>query len=343
MDDHYRMLGVLPEASEEEIRRAYRILARRYHPDINPGEQSEEIFKEIAAAYQILSNSARRKKYDDERAKVQAHEQRQNKFQSDYERAKVRRPPADAASATTRTARRAASTETSPRRGPRPTAPRRRTNTTSPKPSIKRLARNVVAALLPFLFRKNASGSGAGLPLRVSVVEVAVTVHEAVYGVQKVVEIGEDRQRQRISVRIPPAVRTGSVVHLRSKENPNEDMVLVVRVIPHDLMEIDSRGLIIDLPITVREALEGSKVSVPTLESSAIISIPAGSQSGDTVRVRGKGAPLKNGENGDLLYRLLIRLPAYPQAPGLIDKARELEAYMEESVRKGMPPRLFDL
>jgi DnaJ-class molecular chaperone len=168
-----------------------------------------------------------------------------------------------------------------------------------------------------------------------------VSVEEAINGVKKVVELDESPAKRRISVRIPPGVRTGSVVHLQSRRKQREELVVIIRVAPHPYISMHVKGLVVEVPITVQEAVEGARIQVPTLEEPALITVPAGSQSGHEIRLRSRGPVGRDGVRSDLFYRLLIKVPDQPFASGLAGKVREVSAYYEEAVRRSLPHKLF--
>lgn len=307
----YTILSVPQSASAEEIRRAYRILARRYHPDINPSKDASNRFATIAHAYAVLGDTEKRREYD-RNAGFAANDG--SSGGEGFSKGSKRYTK------------------------PRSVTPPKRTRATPPKRSIlgllgDRISRAVARRAIRTLRGKHSARE-------ISVIEVPLTPHEAIFGTLKGVEVGEGPDLRKVTVRVPPGVRTGSVVHLRAKVTPGDELVMVVRVLPDPYLTIDNRGVIIDLPVSIREAAEGSRLSVPTLNSTVVISLPPGTQSGEFIRLRGQGGPLKSGERGDLLYRVLIKIPPRITAPGLNAKIREIDEYYEESPRQSFPERL---
>jgi DnaJ-class molecular chaperone len=178
--------------------------------------------------------------------------------------------------------------------------------------------------------------------VKISVVEVSINIRDAIFGVRKAIEVTEPEGVRKISVHIPPGVRTGAVLHLRSKGQSSEDLVVVVRVAAHPILNMQPKGLVAEIPISVKEAIEGANISVPTLEDPIVIKLPPGSQSGSEIRLKGRGAPLKDGSKGDLFLRLLIKVPESTAGIGLREKAEALEAYYERPVRQTLPKNLVD-
>lgn len=337
MQNYYRTLGVSTAATNEEIRRAYRVLARRYHPDVNPGKSSEEKFKQIAEAYEVLSDANRRKQYDVELEKG-SHES----FASAFERAhEAYRKQQQRASAR-------------PRPEPKGFKPSTGAQTKRAKPPptrekqinrIMRLSRDTFQKL-----RRSVTGK-AGLKRdttaapqisQVSLIEVSVSIIEAITGIRRTVEVpNEDGTPRKISVTIPPGVRSGSVVRFRRKEDPSEEVVLIVRVAAHPWMSITHKGLTIEVPISISEAIHGARVQIPSLREPLLVSVEPGTQSGTEVRLKSQGIPFRDGTNGDLFVRFLVALPEAPDAVGLKQKVDDLERYYAKPVRQHLPKSLL--
>jgi molecular chaperone DnaJ len=149
---------------------------------------------------------------------------------------------------------------------------------------------------------------------------------------------GTVETRERLSVKIPAGVGDGSRVRVAGKGGAGRnggkpgDLYFVVRVRPHPLIQRNGKDLTIEVPITVPEAVRGATIQVPTLQGRVQLKVPPGSQSGQRLRLRGKGAPdLKGGEPGDLYARLMVQVPPGDSAGRLADALSELErAYGED-------------
>jgi DnaJ-class molecular chaperone len=176
-----------------------------------------------------------------------------------------------------------------------------------------------------------------------SVIEVTLSAKEAAYGVKKVIELTDEGRRRRVTVDISPGVRTGSVVRLQSKKDRAEELLAIVRVLPHPILSFTNKGVTAEIPISVREAIEGANITIPGFEETLTIRIPPGTQSGAELRVAERGVLRKDGSRGDLFVRLLIRIPESPEAVGLKEKIRELDVYYEAPVRKNFKSSLFDM
>lgn len=246
-------MGLHPRATPDEIRRAYRILARRYHPDVNPENASKNKFQQIAQAYAILSDPDKRREYDKQIKPSEQHKPRPKK---------------------------------------RPTRP------TPKQPNL--------LDGLKSLFVKTAQ-SIPTTPHKVSVIEVSITIEEAIRGGVKTVDFVEPEATRRISVTIPKGARDGEIVRLSSR-SAREEIICVLRHMPHPVLSLERRGIIVKLPVTLNEAIAGAKITVPTLDDPITLSIPPLSQSGTELRVKGKGIETSRGK-GDLFYQILIQLP----------------------------------
>ena len=341
--NHYLTLSVTTSATPDEIRRAYRVLARRYHPDVNPGKSSEDKFKAIASAYEVLNDPEKRTRYDaeyqmsfrnnvDPRIKQyqrgQAQSSARQRYQETVERA---RKEAQAK-------HRAQAQEVS-RQGPEFSFPK------------FGAALGIVKGALG-AFRGSKTKGGRKLSpkpegsttsgQRVSILEVSVTMKDAIRGVRKTVEISEPEGQRKISVVIPPGMRTGSVLRFRDKSGSGEEMVFIIRVAAHPYIFIENKGLVIEVPVSVSEAVSGASLTLPTLDEPVVVKIPPGSQSGSEIRVRERGIVTREGSRGDLFFRVMIRVPDAQNAVGFSDKVNEFEKYYPNSVRQGFPKNLLD-
>jgi DnaJ-class molecular chaperone len=291
--DYYEVLGVPRGADEKAIKTAYRRLARRYHPDMNPGDrQAEERFKEISEAFAVLSDPEKRARYD--RGGHSA-------FGPDFD----------------------------PFAG---TGFSFRTTGLGGFPDLSELFE--MLGLGGEARRGGHRGPRRGRDLEL---EVRIPFAEAIRGTTLRLTVprrdaGGARVEERIQVRIPPGVEEGSRVRVPGKGDAGEsgaqpgDAFLVLRVDRHPSLRREGRDLVCTVPVGVAEAVLGGTVSVPTLEGSATVSLPAGTPSGRRLRLRGRGVPGHNGQPaGDLLAIVEIHPPKK-----LDRRSREL---MEEFAR----------
>jgi molecular chaperone DnaJ len=325
--DFYEALGVGRGASAEEVKKAYRKLAREYHPDRNPGdEKAEERFKEIQQAYDTLSDPEKRKQYD-----------AGGMFAGFGTRGGAGAGPggftADIGDIFSTLFRRG---------GPEQQPARGRDLETEVQLSFKQA---MDGTEIPVTVPKQAScktcgGTGAR-PGTMPVVcprcngrgidsesQGFFSISQPCPrcgGAGQVIEdpcptcsgSGLTLQRKRYRVRIPAGVRDGSRIRVRGKGEdgprgaPPGDLYVVTRVTPSPVFRQRSDGnLEVTLPITVPEAIQGATVEVPTLNGTKRIRVPAGTQHGTVQRLRGEGPPRTGGgRRGDILYRLEVEMP----------------------------------
>src|SRR6266545_3857516 len=271
--DYYKTLGVSKNASAEEIKKAYRRLARQHHPDVNKGAEAEKRFKEINEANEVLSDPEKRKRYDTvgpEWARFQNGGQRPGGFQWVY----TGQPGAGFGDAgafsdffRTIFGDTGAGFETDDLLG--------RTRTRRSR---------VAAAGADFESEVEITPQNGGAPRRLSVRIPA--------GVR-------DGQRVRLAGQGAPGAGGG----------PAGDLFLRVRVRPHPLFERDGDDLRMELPVALHEALLGADVTVPTLKGRVSLRIPPETQNGRTIRLAGQGMPRPGGGFGDLFVTVKVVLP----------------------------------
>lgn len=347
MQNYYQILGINSSATKDEIRRAYRILARRYHPDVNPEADSGNRFKEISEAYRVLSDDSKRAQFDHELDKYQ----KRQAFDSYQTYNKNARSQFKAQSRYFE-AQKAAREELEKRKQqqkPKVSKSRKELNVDPFAPVWKNInsfstrIKSLLKSEIKFLkgSSKPARPSGVKDVKKLSIIEVSVSMNDAILGIRKTVEVSEPEGGRRISVKIPPGVQNGSVIRLQNRSKNAEELVLVIRVAQHPFMRIERKGLIVEVPITVKEALFGANVSLPTLEDPYVVKIPAGTQSGNELRLKSKGIKLKDGSRGDLFYRFMIRIPESQTAVGIKELTGTLEQYYESPVRRNFPNTLI--
>ncbi len=340
--DFYEVLGVGRGASAEEIKKAYRKLAREYHPDRNPGDaKAEERFKEVQQAYDTLSDAEKRKQYD--AGGMFGGFGRGGSGPAGGFGADI----GDIFSSLFR------------RGGPGPQQPARGRDLETEVQLSFRQAMD--GAEIPVTVPKQStcktcSGTGArpgtmptvcprcggrGIDAQSQGFFSISQPCPQCGGAGQVIEdpcatcggSGLTMQRKRYRVRIPAGVHDGSRIRVAGKGEdgargaPPGDLYVVTRVAPSPVFRQRSDGnLEVRLPITVAEAIGGATVEVPTLTGSKRIRVPAGTQHGSVQRLRGEGPPKPDGRGrGDILYRLEVEMPRELTR----DQRKALEAFAE--------------
>ena len=292
--DLYAILGVARGASEDEIKKAYRKLARKYHPDVNPNDpKAEDRFKEVSFAYDVLSDKDKRARYDEFGVQGLA-----DGFDPDKARAYAH---------WSQQARQ---------------SPLHETFTSDV---------DLEDLIADFFGRGGAGGArrrrGPGRG-RDAEGHLEINFLEAVRGGEVRFQLGEKTLR----VRIPPGAEAGSRIRVPgqgepgAKGGPAGDLFLTLSVKPHPFFTRRGDDLWLDLPVTIPELVLGAEIEVPTPEDRVRMKIPPRSQNGRVLRVRGKGARKRGAEQrGDLYVRLQAQLPEDGDAR-LEEVAKQLEA-----------------
>ncbi|OFX20780.1 MAG: molecular chaperone DnaJ [Anaeromyxobacter sp. RBG_16_69_14] len=301
--DLYDILGVPRAATADEIKKAYRRLAKKYHPDVNPGDKaSEERFKEVTAAAEVLSDPKKRAFYDE--------------FGADSLRSGFDASKADAYRQWKR--------QGAPPGGmPFDFGGFQEVN-------VGDFGTFDFGSVFEDLFggrtgrgRARAAQAQHGAHAEA---EISVDLRDAVLGAERDVRVGGKTLR----VKIPKGVADGSSVRLSGQGAPGRhggkagDLYLRVKLREHPWIHRDGKDLYLDLPVTVPEAVLGGEVMLPTFEGPVRLQIPPGTQSGKKLRLRGKGMPdLRGGDRGDLYATVRIVLPE--RSAGLEKAVKPLE------------------
>ena len=315
--DLYAILGVARDASEQEIRKAYRALARKHHPDRNPGDKAaEEKFKDASYASEVLLNKEKRKLYDEF-----GEQGLREGFNAEAYRQYQQRGGAGGGF--------------------------------SGFGGLEDLFSRVQgaqgggsggwgAAFQDFLgddavetiLGRNRRGRRG----RDVVSELTIEFLEAVRGAERELNLQPPGQPSRtIKVRIPAGVRDGGRIRLRGQGEQGGDLVLHVHVAEHPFFRREHDDLLLNLPVTVGEAFRGAKVQVPTPDGPVTMQLPKGVRSGAKLRLRGRGVKRGNEAAGDLYALIQIVLPAgAADAPELESAVEAIEQRYAESPRKDL-------
>ncbi|HKW52458.1 MAG TPA: DnaJ C-terminal domain-containing protein [Stellaceae bacterium] len=273
----YEVLGVKKDASEDEIRSAYRKLAKRYHPDLNPGnKEAEARFKEISGANDILSDTDKRARFD--RGEIDA--------------SGAERPEA----------------AYSRYRGFAEGAPGEKYEYRSSEGMAPEDLDDLFA-----MFGRGARGGGT-IRLRGADQHFTLTVDflTAVNGAKQRLNLAPDRS---LDVTIPRGVRDGQILRLQGQGGPginggpDGDALIEIHVAPHAFFRREGDDIHLDLPVTLGEAVLGGKVTVPTPDGPVSMAVPANSNMGRMLRLKGKGVARPDGSRGDEYVTLKVVLP----------------------------------
>ncbi len=287
--DYYSVLGTSKSASSDEIKKAFRKLAVKYHPDRNPDNKAaEEKFKEISEAYEVLGDKDKRKKYD--------------QFGRYWQQA--------------------GKTNQSPWTGRRTQNVNRNVNMGDVNFSDYGNFDEFINDLLNRPFGQNTARGNTGFDnfnrqssanQKAYDIEknINLTYHQGYHGVQTKLNLGNET----INVKIPAGAKNGTKIRLKNKGKINPAtkqrgaLYLKVQLTDHDFFQWEEDKLLCEIPITPYEAVLGGEIDVPTPEGNVSMKIPAGIRHGQSLRLKGKGWSSPKGKNGDLFVKIAIATP----------------------------------
>ena len=278
--DYYATLGVPKTATPEEIKRAYRKLARKCHPDLNPGDKTAEAkFKDLNEANQVLSDPEKREKYD----KFGQHWDRPGYSQA---------PPPSGANVGTEDFGQYGDFDS------------------FINDLLGRSGRRTANQATGGGF-DDFGGGYRQAPAPDTEAAIALTFSQAFHGVQQRLQLDDDT----INVRIPAGAKPGSRIRLKGRGRPSPfsqqrgDLYLTIEVLPHSFFRFEGDNLVCDVPIRPDEAVLGAEIKVSTPDGSVTMKVPKGVKSGQSLKLRGKGWTLPKGGRGDLFAKLQIVTP----------------------------------
>ncbi|MEM7726881.1 MAG: DnaJ C-terminal domain-containing protein [Cyanobacteria bacterium P01_A01_bin.45] len=323
--DYYAVLGINKSASQDEVKKAFRKLARKYHPDVNPGNKDAEArFKEVNEAYEVLSDPEKRQKYD--------------RFGQYWKQASAGFGGNSAAGVDMNGFDFGQYgsfddfiNELLGRFGG-PGGGRQNSQNYSYRTSTN--GNPGFGGFNDFRSQRN------GVVNQDTEATISLTFSEAFRGVQKRFSLGSET----IEVRIPPGAKKGTRLRLKGKGQVNPltkqrgDLYLKVELQPHSFFQFEGDNLICEVQITPDEAVLGANIDVPTPDGMVNVKLPAGVRAGQSLRLRGKGWKQTSGDRGDQFVKIAIATPKdiSSQEREYYEKIRDIRTYNPRSHLQNM-------
>ena len=295
LPNYYELLDVPPDATVEDIKRAYRRLARKYHPDLNPGDkQAEETFKRLVEAYDVLCDPQQREKYDE------AHQARNKKTrrQTKVSTAKARRNSRVANNQSDNSNFNPFAKEKVPKERRTPQTSRRTTpdDRKAYRPGTRKTA-----------YKAEAEEPQKERPRDVEA-RLKLPLEKAYRGGKERIRLEDGRS---LEIDMPSGMIDGQQMRLRGQGLGGGDLYLTITIADHCFFKLQEKDIFCKVPITPSEAVLGGAINVPTLDGLVQMSVPKGVKSGQRLRLAQKGYPV-DGERGDQLVEMQIVVPTEP-------------------------------
>ena len=292
--DYYKVLGVEPGADDAAIKSAYRKLARKYHPDVSKEKDAEQQFKEVAEAYEVLKTAEKRAEYDELRQYAQQGQQQGRPFE----------PP--------------------PGWQPRGDAGFDGGFGQSGRDYsdfFESIFGNAAHGHRGHAHSRSHARRGQDVEMEFPLLLEETLQEQAKQVALQIPQYSAEGQplpplSKTLSVKLPAGVSDGERIRLKGQGvpgiggAPNGDLYLIIRQVPHPLFDVEAHNLILTVPLAPWEAVLGCKVTVPTLSGKISLTIPPNTQSGQRLRIKGKGLVNKLGGQGDLYALFKIVMPA---------------------------------
>ncbi|OEC35900.1 curved DNA-binding protein [Pseudomonas cuatrocienegasensis] len=289
--DYYKVLGLEPGADDKAVKTAYRKLARKYHPDVSKEADAENKFKEVAEAYEVLKSTETRAEYDELRKHAE--------YGRPFEPPPGWQPPGNAGY--------------------------------SSGGNSNREFSDFFESIFAGAGRAHDAGSSSARRGQDIEMALPLLLEETLSDDTKTIafqllQYSPDGQplpaiSKTLNVKIPAGVSHGERIRLKGQGAPglgggaNGDLYLLIQLVPHPLFDVEAHNLIITVPLAPWEAALGSQVTLPTLNGKINLRVPANTQAGQRLRIKGKGLRNKSGEPGDLYALFKIVIPAETDEP----------------------------
>jgi DnaJ-class molecular chaperone len=276
--DLYQELGVSRGANADEIRKAFRKLAKQHHPDTNPGDKAaEDRFKRVSAAFDILGDEAKRKKYDAGEIDADGRET----FRG-YGGGGPRNPWTE--------------------------DPRAQWSRSGSQAEFEGID---LDDILGGVFGRRSGGFGGGSIRGADVrARLEIDLEDAIHGAKKRIAFSDGRT---IDVGIPQGAVEGQTLRLKGQGSPGRggagDALIELTIKPHPVYRREDDTLVMDLPVSIPDAVLGGKVEAPTPDGPVTLTVPKGANSGQKLRLKGRGLSDPKGKRGDLYARIVLMLP----------------------------------
>lgn len=288
-EDYYKTLGVDKNAPEDDIKKAYRKLAMKFHPDRNPGnKQAEEKFKKLSEAYAVLSDQEKRKQYDSFGSDAFRQRYSQEDIFKDFDLNDILKEFGFGGGGRTRTF------------------------------TFGRGSGGSGGDPFADLFG-GGQGYSRQMPQKGQDYEynISITLEESVFGAEKKLSLQKEDRVEEINIKVPPGISNGKKLRLAGKGSPgynrglSGDLYLNITILPHPIFARDGIDIYVEKSVNYSQAALGTTIEVPTLEGTTKrIKIPAGTQNYTKIRMKGYGVPnLKDGGKGDQYVKISVNVP----------------------------------
>ena len=302
--DYYKILDVKKDASADDIKKTYRRLARKYHPDVSKEENAEEKFKEVKEAYEVLKDPEKRKAYD--------------QLGSAYQHGEGFTPPPG---------------------WEYPHAGGAGPDVHFETGDFSDFFENIFGGHARHKrYQQEFKARGQD-----QTAKIAVTLEEAFHGATQQIQLQSPRinpqtgqvelKTRNLKVQIPPGITNGQQLRLTGQGEPgigggpNGDLYVEVNIAPHPNFTLQGKDIYLNLPVTPWEAALGAKVTVPTLGGNVDLTIPANSQTGQKLRLKGRGMPGLNKGSQYVVLKVFIPEPTSPEQRKLYEQMQQQMAF----------------